>query len=214
MNEIVNHPLYIHYEFNRNGMYRLKDTQTWLQGKPMYSGYYTAYLKGVGELKGCNKFMHRIVWEAFYGLIDPDKEIDHIDKNPANNSISNLRCLTKSEHKKTRDHSFIKKMVAERKQNERKIKSCNLVSKEEKVFANKTRCARFYGCSPALIYAICEGRAKTFGGNITFSYTDDDVNQHVPRKTHKRKYNTEEERKQARREYARRYRNKKGLIKK
>jgi hypothetical protein len=208
MSNISNHPEYSHYEFNRDGLYRKAGAGSWLKGKPIYNGYYTAYLCGNGDLKGMTKFMHRIVWEAFYGKIDKDMEVDHIDKNPANNSLSNLRCLTKSEHKKTRDHSFIKKMVAERKQRERKIKSREIEGGEEKVFANKSRTARFYGCSPALIYAVCEGRAKTFGGAVTFSYTDDDITQQVPRKQHKRKYNTEEERKEARRGYAKKYREK------
>lgn len=195
------HPIYSHYEFDRNGIYRLVGTETWLSGKPISSGYYIIYLKGNGSLKGTTKFLHRAVWEAFYGTIAPGMEIDHINKSPSINSLSNLRCLTISEHKKTRDHSFIHKMVAERKQNERKIKSVNLQTTEEKIFSNKTRTARYFGCSPALIYAVCEGRCKTLGGTISFAYTDEEITQHVPRKKHICKYNTDEERTEARKRY-------------
>lgn len=212
MSEISAHPEYDHYEFSRSGKYRKIGSEVWLPGKVLHSGYYTAYLSGNGILKGATKWMHRIIWEAFYGIIAPKMEIDHIDKNPSNNSLSNLRCLTKSEHRKTRDQSFMKKMVAERRQNERKIRSRELRNGEERVFANKSRAARFYGCSPALIYSVCEGKSKTFGGFVTFSYTDDDITEHVPRKQHRRKYNTEEEKKQARREYARRYKEKKRIL--
>lgn len=41
---------------------------------------------------GCrSRLAHRIVWELHYGEIPEGLEIDHIDGNPGNNVISNLR---------------------------------------------------------------------------------------------------------------------------
>lgn len=37
---------------------------------------------------------HRIVWVLTYGSIDPELVIDHLDGNPLNNSIENLRLTT------------------------------------------------------------------------------------------------------------------------
>lgn len=42
--------------------------------------------------------VHRVVYSAFYGDIPIDMQIDHIDGNKENNSISNLRCVTPKEN--------------------------------------------------------------------------------------------------------------------
>ncbi len=214
MCNIKAHPIYQHYEFNRAGQFRVVGSEVWLAGKKCNNGYYTLYLSKYGDHKGRCLWLHRAVWEAFYGDIPEGYEIDHIDKNPANNAVGNLRCVTRNEHRKARDHSFIKKMVAERKDRVRPIKSFNKNTGEKFVFANKSRTARYFGCSPALVYAVCEGKAKTFGGNIKFEYTQEEVNKIVPRKKHKCKYNTDEERKAARKQYALRYREKKKALQK
>ena len=44
--------------------------------------------------------MHREVWKYHYGEIPKGHEIHHIDRNPENNAITNLQCLTKEEHNK------------------------------------------------------------------------------------------------------------------
>lgn len=42
--------------------------------------------------------VHRIIWETYYGIIPNEMTIDHIDMNKENNSISNLRVLTREEN--------------------------------------------------------------------------------------------------------------------
>lgn len=52
--------------------------------------------------KGCKipkfYYVHRLVWETFMGEIPEGKEIDHIDGNPHNNSLSNLQIVTRREN--------------------------------------------------------------------------------------------------------------------
>lgn len=49
--------------------------------------YYTVKVSN----KTCR--VHRIVWGLHYGKIPEGMQIDHIDGNPLNNKISNLRCV-------------------------------------------------------------------------------------------------------------------------
>lgn len=49
---------------------------------------------------GMHMPVHHVIWVMFYGeVFDKTKyEIDHIDRNPRNNSIGNLRCVTSTEN--------------------------------------------------------------------------------------------------------------------
>ena len=47
-------------------------------------------------IKGQTYFVHRVAWAMMEGKW-PTKEIDHIDRNPANNSWDNLRQVTRSQ---------------------------------------------------------------------------------------------------------------------
>ena len=62
----------------------------------------------------------RFVFECFKGEIPVDKEVDHIDNNKKNNSISNLQLLTPKENTRK---SYCKKVI-----------SFNIETKEKKDF--------------------------------------------------------------------------------
>lgn len=52
-------------------------------------------------LQGKVKYLHRIAWAMQYGEW-PEGQIDHIDGNPSNNSIKNLRDVTPQENNRNR----------------------------------------------------------------------------------------------------------------
>lgn len=49
--------------------------------------------------------VHRIIWRLFNGEIPDDLVIDHIDRNPSNNKISNLRLVTELVNNRNRNKS-------------------------------------------------------------------------------------------------------------
>jgi len=54
-------------------------------------------------------FVHRMIWVMHNGSIPSGMVIDHIDINPTNNSINNLRCVTRSENSiNTLGHTYKK----------------------------------------------------------------------------------------------------------
>jgi hypothetical protein len=59
---------------------------------------YLYYKLSVGKCKYDYVRGHRCVWEAFNGKIPVGLEIDHIDHDKHNNTLSNLRLVTHSEN--------------------------------------------------------------------------------------------------------------------
>lgn len=64
------------------------------------------YLKLTGSYGGM--YLARLKYLTFKGEIEPGDEIDHIDGNPLNNDISNLRAVKRAINR--RDGGFIRKL--------------------------------------------------------------------------------------------------------
>jgi len=214
------HPIYDAYEFNELGHYRFIGSNNWITGEFNNSKYVVCTIRSINNDKQKTMLLHHAIWQTFRGAIPEKHEIDHIDNNTKNNQLSNLQCLTISENRKRRDHSFLEAVRDAKKNPIRRIKSCDLLTNEIFVFANKSRAAKYHGCSPALIYHICsdDNYFKSFKGTIVFQYTDEEVTKEVPRKIHVRKtggykYKSQEERELAKKQYAKTYRLKKKLEK-
>ena len=57
-----------------------------------WKSYEKIYLSKDGKRFGYQ--VHRLIWEAFNGPIQKGMEIDHIDGNPSNNRLENLRAVS------------------------------------------------------------------------------------------------------------------------
>lgn len=63
-----------------------------------WAGYHYLDFKFFGER--WSLLVHRIIYLAKYGMIPEGYVIDHIDGNPSNNRIRNLRAVTQRENMK------------------------------------------------------------------------------------------------------------------
>jgi hypothetical protein len=170
------HPIFDAYEFDsETGLYRKIGTEIWRtgHGKP----YLSCSIYSLKNKISTTLRVYRAMWETFNGPILDKKEINHIDGDKMNNKLSNLRCATLQENRKRRNHDFLAN-VREAKNNVKKnIKSTDIETNEIRIFRSKNNCALFFGCSPALVYIICEKKnhTKLFEKKIKFEYTDDKV---------------------------------------
>jgi len=74
-----------------------------IAGSPLEDNGGYRYLCLSKDGKPYSLLAHRIVWGLHYGEFAPeDRVIDHIDGNPDNNRISNLRVVSHSENQKNR----------------------------------------------------------------------------------------------------------------
>lgn len=95
--EIPSHP---NYEASNTGLIRNKKKQTILRTKSNDNRYYQV-ISIITEGKKYTKRVARLVWEAFHGYSCPET-IDHIDRNPLNNHIDNLRCVSNADNQKNK----------------------------------------------------------------------------------------------------------------
>jgi len=74
------------------------------KGKPYSGNLITGYLQHCFLMFNGHPplmvYAHCVVYLSKYGAFNPKMVIDHMDRNRANNSIHNLRCITQSENTK------------------------------------------------------------------------------------------------------------------
>ena len=56
------------------------------------------------KVHGKSYQVHRVIWEMNFGDIPHDCFIDHIDRNPSNNNLSNLRMVSHKNNCENRDY--------------------------------------------------------------------------------------------------------------
>ena len=159
--EFRQHPVITNYEASSDGVVRNRGLK-----KPVGSVNNQGYLFTVGGKK--RYLNHRFAFECFYGLIEDDFVIDHIDYNPKNNSLSNLQVITQSENIKRGKTGKCSKKA-------RPVKSLNTITNEEKIFQSMNEAGRHFDICSSSVHFVAEGITKTAiskksGQKIQFSY--------------------------------------------
>lgn len=138
---------------------------------------------------GNTKNLSRLVWSQVNGSIDGKFDVDHIDNNPDNNSISNLQLLTHQENlkksAKNRDYSFSKTTL----QNIKRVKAIKIDDGTFEIYKSLYSCMTDIGVNAGLIKMCCEksnrvksGTSRINNNRYTFEYTDQEPTKLIKRK--------------------------------
>ncbi len=131
---------------------------------------------------GVNKrrvFLHRLVAYEFIPNTDNKPQIDHIDGNPSNNSVENLRWVTAKENTNNPITKQRQKAGAKRKgipkatqakahqAIRKKVMMCDRKTKQIiRTFESIIQAAKTMGICATSISAVCKKHRKTAGGYI------------------------------------------------
>jgi hypothetical protein len=96
-------PQYPNYEASNTGLIRRRANERILKPKQNDLRPYE-YLSIFSGGKKYTKKVAKLIWMAF-NECDCDMTIDHIDRNPKNNHIDNLRCISNLENCQNRKNS-------------------------------------------------------------------------------------------------------------
>ena len=167
------HPVYKKYAANEDGEIlniRLRNPRKGSLNKNGYL-YFTIYLE---KNRYKNYSSHRFVYECFYGLIEKNKQINHINSIRADNRIKNLEAVTASEN--------IKKSAKNRnfgcyRKNPKRVLAINLITKKETNFNSLYSVSKILGINTGQVSMICLGIYKTAtskvdGQKYSFRYLD------------------------------------------
>ena len=134
--------------------------------KPRRSGYVEIGINGKTHR------LHRVIAVAF-GLPrkDDQDEIDHIDGNPSNNRLDNLRWANRSEQVR---HSYAtnKTRGSSAPKRSKPVLGRALGTQEWTQYPSTVEAARSLGLQSGNISACCLGKQKRVGGDYEFKWAD------------------------------------------
>ena len=158
--KFYSHPFHSNYYSSKEGEIYSKKSNKILKLQKHTAGYLIFNISN--NSKGKNYYVHRYVFECFYGSIPKDKQVDHIDNNKINNNIKNLHLLTPKEN--------INKSHC------KKVKSYNTKTKEVKIYKSVIEASNVLKINSSYIAKVCRKEQKTTktknGEVFKFEYID------------------------------------------
>lgn len=99
------------YLIDRDGNVWSNRTKRFLKGSTITYRKYQSFSIGSGKTT-----LHRLLYETFVGPIPAGYDIDHVDNNPQNNRLDNLRAVSRSENLYNRECMGYRKLPSGRYQ--------------------------------------------------------------------------------------------------
>lgn len=170
------HPIHKKYAANKHGEIMNVRLRRVLIGNKCHSGYLLLGIN-ITRNKNVTYLSHRFVYECFYGVIEKNKFINHINFIKTDNRLKNLEVVTRSENNKksaiNRDYSFVK----DNHKNRKKVKGINLLTNEELIFNSLYSVNKLLNINAGQVKMICEGKnycktatSKKDGQKYRFEY--------------------------------------------
>lgn len=142
-------PHYPNYQVNPSGVVRNATTGNNMKWIDNGKGYKCVKLYNTDTPKGRMCLVHRLVMSTFCP-IDENKDVNHKDGNKANNCLSNLEWVSKSENTR---HAHVNGLF----QNKLSIEQVKEIKELLKTHKAYTNIARAYGVRHSTIWKIANG---------------------------------------------------------
>lgn len=152
------------YQVSNLGRVKRVTTGRILKGDKITGGYLLVSLYKNNTKS--NKYIHRLVAEAFISKSENKPQVNHIDEDKTNNRVDNLEWSTAKEnvnHGTRNERSSKTKSIA--------IIATNTTTCESTEFYGINECARQLWLDPSSITKVLKGRLNQTGG-YTFKYKE------------------------------------------
>ena len=171
------HPLYKKYAASEDGVIIHVKLGKPRKGNLYHDGYFHIGIYIKQENKTKKYLSHRFVYECFYGLIEKNKQINHINFIRTDNCIKNLEVVSPSENIRksirNKNYTFLKDI----RKNPKSVLAVNLFSKEETNFKSLYSAGKMLGINSGHVKMICDKQkycktatSKINGQKYTFRY--------------------------------------------
>ncbi len=154
MSEFKTIPHYPKYKINSLGQVvsHKGHTMSWIDNG---NGYKLVKLYNDVKPQGRMCLVHRLVLSTFSPIKDSALDVNHIDGNKANNALSNLEWVTKSENTR---HAHVTGLFS----NRNKLTIEDVLQIKDKIasteFETYTKISKDYGVQPSIISKIAHGQ--------------------------------------------------------
>ena len=172
------HPVYNKYAANEDGEIMNIRLRKARKGYLINNGYLKCGII-TEENKTKSYLSHRFVFECFFGLIEKNKQINHINFIRNDNCIKNLEIVSPSENNKkstvNKNYTFLKDI----RKKPKSVLAVNLFTKKETNFKSLYSAGKMLGINPGQVKMICDGQkycktatSKINGQKYSFKYLD------------------------------------------